>query len=893
MEDCIESLINATDQHRNVTKMSNNLHIQHAENNAPTNCDNDMDIVVESEEIQCVIADTSNKLKTMEQELHDIQTASQSTFDNRKPFTYSGAIKKANRKLNNSTDIVDAPYSIRPLRSNTETRMSNYFYDRPHLQKIANDIIEGFKVMVFMRGPPGCGKSFLAREIIDATTRDEYGNHIFSTDDFFYDQRGRYNFNTYQLGEAHDWNKARVERSTRDGWSPIIVDNTNIKTWEMNNYFEIGVRHGYLLQIVEPKTSWSRSAGKLAMKNSHNVPKENIERMMLNYEFTTVKYVMESIGLKYTIEMPQYRQIPPLPYKDIVPKAQDRLIKSNDLLENSPKPQRSSTKSLKPSSNETSTQIPDVVQCETLEGAFQQIQRANLEWTAFEQERHQFWNTAATPVSPIQANRNWTTSEQERTLQGTQFRTTASIPVSPMPSKPQRKRNTNDIETTKGTKGGNHSNLYALLKQESENVVDKSSTEDDDQPSDENEAKEKIVLHKHRKNCKNENNSFAQIRQIYPAVPIDFLWDLFEKCEGDGDWTMDILLKEETRIGDYENLDNDEDKAKDDFDCGCEKSGLETLSKDLASSFTDFNLHMGKNLSSKVSSPQRSRRANNAEEILVTKRMIEENFKIGDEHYSRHTRKIRDIRRGVNSEEPSAIVECVPNEEGACAIDNDEAQQIEEEIVEINLGMELVCQLDSVFGIEAYQQDAIKDMKTNVFMPKSLAQQLYALWMESLYNQLEEQRQKSIREDAEFARQLQSQQIYPGLYKHTKPPTDLKDIIEMEYAWAAYKTDVDDWRSKTPQDLASQMTRDKLCEIFPNIKRDTLIEVLVAHDNKFAETVEVLKDTLQDNVINKIENEGCELFEQAIAEVETTVSKIGFCSNDENTKCFRQATIFS
>ncbi len=286
--------------------------------------------------------------------------------------------------------------------------------DRLQLREIVHQIREGMKVMVIMRGPPGCGKSYLAKEIIDATTRDEqHYNYIFSSDDFFYHQQSNnYQFLAHRLSEVHEKNAKRVDYYARYGSSPIIVDNTNTKVWEMENYFTIAVKYGYLVHIVEPNTAWSQSLDTLVMKNLHGVPKEAIERMLSGYEPITVWSAMERFGLNYAMSMPQYRRLPPI--------------------------------------------------------------------TA------DTWN---------------------------------------------------------------------------DNVENESTTDE--------KQTEPLMLHKHRKNCQNENESFARIRQIYPSIALEILWDLFETCEGNGDWVMDILLNGETRISDQGNLDGVTDRARNDFECDC------------------------------------------------------------------------------------------------------------------------------------------------------------------------------------------------------------------------------------------------------------------------------------------------------------------------------------
>lgn len=790
----------------NVTKIRNQANIE-----TKSKTENDVDMVVESEVIQNITAVRSKNVNELEHRLSSIEIDDKTVLDNHQQYTYAGAIKKASRKSNDS--IIDSARTSEPFRPNEKLR----FHDRPQLQKISNEILEGHKVMIIMRGAPGCGKSHLAKEIVAATTQDEFHNHIFSSDDFFYDQRGNYRFDVARLGEVHESNKKRVDNYARSGWSPIIVDNTNIKVWEMATYFEIAVRCAYVVHIVEPNNPWSRSAGQLAMRNSHSVPRESIERMLTNYEPITVNSAMSSFGLSYKMSTPQYRQFPPID-----------AVSNGTIQQFALKPQPTSKAAPKRNNFEVPSQIPDVVQYESVEEAFQNVDKT-CEWTSFDKDP--FWNNNTIQLP-----------------QSLQFQ----------PKQQRNPKQMSDVKPSTCTKSELHSNLFAILKENNEIVENKSSTDD--------EPKEAIKLHKHRKNCKNENNSFAQIRQIYPSVALEILWDLFEKCEGDGDWTMDILLKEETRIGDYDNLDSDSNRVKNDFDCDCDFVNVPTSIEYLS-------------LTNAPPTQQRPRRdhTSNYEEQLAAKRMIEESFQIGDEHYSNHMRKIRNLRRGVLSP-AGTITESAPNDDGAGSVDVDNAEPNEtDELLEVNLGMDLVCQLDSVFGVEVYQRDSLVDMKTNVFMPRSLAQQLYALWMESMYNQLEEQRKKSIKEDAEFARQLQSQQSYPGLYKHAKPPSDLKDIMEMEYAWAAYKAEMDEWKLKTPQDLAQQMTHDKLCNIFPNVDRDTLIEVLAAHNNKFTETVDVLKDTLSSKPEDKILTEGRQLFDEVRAAVEMTVSVPKIC----------------
>lgn len=287
---------------------------------------------------------------------------------------------------------------------------------------------------------------------------------------------------------------------------------------------------------------------------------------------------------------------------------------------------------------------------------------------------------------------------------------------------------------------------------------------------------------------------------------------------------------------------------------------------------------------------QKKEKLQPTEEQLNTKRLIEENIILNEDHYSNHTRKIRDSRRGILPPPPLQQQQQPQSQQlfeaGACAlpstpeyyqpnqlIDGESSSEDNDGLIEINLGTELVNQLESLFGFDGFDNISsipMSSLKTNVFMPKLLAKQLFALMMESVYNQLEEQKNQTLKEDEEFARALEAQQRYP-LLTQPEQPTTLKEIMEMEYAFAAYKNTVmDDWKNYTPQDLASRLSRQKLYDIFPNLEKELLDQVLAAHDNKFVETVDILKDSLKGSFDDKMIAEEMGLFEQAREETEKT-----------------------
>jgi NEDD4-binding protein 2 len=129
------------------------------------------------------------------------------------------------------------------------------------------------KKLIIMRGLPGSGKSTLARKL------EGTKGMICSTDDLFY-ENGRYNFNPSKLGENHAKNKVNAEKAMQRGFSPVIIDNTNLSREEMEPYVALGIKYSYSVELREPDTSWKYDPTQLARRNSHSIQEYKIERML-------------------------------------------------------------------------------------------------------------------------------------------------------------------------------------------------------------------------------------------------------------------------------------------------------------------------------------------------------------------------------------------------------------------------------------------------------------------------------------------------------------------------------------------------------------------------------------------------------------------------------------
>lgn len=131
-------------------------------------------------------------------------------------------------------------------------------------------------ILILMRGWPGSGKSTAAQKIKNFFKLLNYNVKIFSTDDYFINEKtGEYEFNSAFLKRAHQWNQYRTKKAMEKHTDVIIIDNTNLKLWEMKPYLEMAIEYGY--SVYEYVCSGN-------YQNIHGVPKEKIEQMKNSLE---------------------------------------------------------------------------------------------------------------------------------------------------------------------------------------------------------------------------------------------------------------------------------------------------------------------------------------------------------------------------------------------------------------------------------------------------------------------------------------------------------------------------------------------------------------------------------------------------------------------------------
>ncbi|XP_011298394.1 NEDD4-binding protein 2 [Fopius arisanus] len=179
---------------------------------------------------------------------------------------------------------VACSYKAKTITTPSPPRTPKRSIHEATLDRIKRAILNRQKIMVLMRGLPGSGKSSLAKSLV-STLAGNPSDYIFSSDDYFVTLGcGIYMYDPRRIEDAHTTNQKKVNEALKREKTPVIVDNTNTQAWEMRPYAAMAVKFGYIVVTLEPDTSWATNVSQLAKKNSHGVPKEKIEQMLLRFE---------------------------------------------------------------------------------------------------------------------------------------------------------------------------------------------------------------------------------------------------------------------------------------------------------------------------------------------------------------------------------------------------------------------------------------------------------------------------------------------------------------------------------------------------------------------------------------------------------------------------------
>ena len=142
---------------------------------------------------------------------------------------------------------------------------------------ILEDVIDTSKPkLILVRGIPGSGKSTVAKRIKESNPDISH----YEADTYFVDDKGCYNFNPSLIKLAHNWCQNETKKDIESGKS-VIVSNTFSQIWEMQNYFDLGLKYNCDIQVYEMSHE-PVLQGK--QKNIHEVPDNTILKMIKRWE---------------------------------------------------------------------------------------------------------------------------------------------------------------------------------------------------------------------------------------------------------------------------------------------------------------------------------------------------------------------------------------------------------------------------------------------------------------------------------------------------------------------------------------------------------------------------------------------------------------------------------
>ena len=153
------------------------------------------------------------------------------------------------------------------------------------------------KNVVILRGPSGAGKSTYIEKTFRGLNPKVCSADLFFVvpaqvaskpnlpvvridvrDDYVYD------FDPTKLPEAHSDCMASFLGCILQEAPLIVLDNTNIRTFEYHNYMVLAKMHGYDVEIVEMVPETVDELKMVISRNRHRVPADVICKMVLNFE---------------------------------------------------------------------------------------------------------------------------------------------------------------------------------------------------------------------------------------------------------------------------------------------------------------------------------------------------------------------------------------------------------------------------------------------------------------------------------------------------------------------------------------------------------------------------------------------------------------------------------
>ena len=128
------------------------------------------------------------------------------------------------------------------------------------------------KSLILLRGLPGSGKSTLA-DILSENSKYP----VFSIDQYFTDEHGRYVFNHLENHLAYEACEKKTLTAMKESIRKIFLDNTFTLDWEIEPYFKMAAENDYNVFVMTVENYHGKN-------NIHGIPHEQMKKMAEKYK---------------------------------------------------------------------------------------------------------------------------------------------------------------------------------------------------------------------------------------------------------------------------------------------------------------------------------------------------------------------------------------------------------------------------------------------------------------------------------------------------------------------------------------------------------------------------------------------------------------------------------